>query len=324
VRRWSGSLALFASRIVLATSLLGSAPAAAQDGKTDAKFYFDAAQKAFAEGRFEDAARAFEEAGRIKPHPAPLINAGDAWEKAGEYALAARAFERVLALQQALEQDRADAIDRLARLRPKIGTIEILGDASARVRVGEEEFRGGDKVHVLPGLHKVTLVDVDGAKVRSVEVAPGTRRSVEAASLRPDARPGPGAGTEGTAPGPQTPAGETRGVRAPTLVAFAVAAAGVAGTVVFGLGVNAAEESYNRDPNREDLDRFDRNKLLANVSLGVAVLGAGVGTYLLLGDLRSEPPPARAARRGTKVPRTSRLGVVPVAGGAQIVLGARL
>src|SRR5687767_14279506 len=74
-----------------------SAGAAAQ-GKDEARRFFNAGQKAFAAGRYVESAKAFEEAFRLKPHPAPLINAGDAWEKAGELALAARSFQRVLKL----------------------------------------------------------------------------------------------------------------------------------------------------------------------------------------------------------------------------------
>ena len=57
----------------------------------DAGRFFQAAQRAYDEGRYVDAAHGFEQAFKIKAHPAPLINAGDAWDKAGEYALAARA-----------------------------------------------------------------------------------------------------------------------------------------------------------------------------------------------------------------------------------------
>ncbi len=293
---------------LVAAALFAAVPAAAdgpKPGGTDAKYYFDAAQKAFAEGRFEDAARAFEEAARIKPHPAPLINAGDAWDKAGEYALAARSFERVLTLEQAMEQDRSDAIERLARLGPRIGSIELLGDKSARVRVDDEEFHGGERVHVLPGVHHVSLVDVEGARVRDLDIAAGTRRSVKVDSLRPAGAAASGPSEPGASPGSAAPGSAPDGggrVRPLTLVAYGVGVVGLAGTVVFGLQVNSAEESYNQDPNRDDLDRFDRAKLFTNVSLGVGVLGIAAGTVLLLGDL-GKPS----------------VGVAPTAGGAVLV-----
>src|SRR5690606_34061904 len=135
----------------------GAAPASGQETEggaapaDDAGRFFQAAQRAYDEGRFVDAAHGFEQAFKIKPHPAPLINAGDAWDKAGEYALAARAYQKVLSLKQATEQDRIDATDRLTRISPKLGLIELVGNAKMRARIDDEEFRGGDRVYLFPG-----------------------------------------------------------------------------------------------------------------------------------------------------------------------------
>ena len=315
------------TRIALAACLglavsTGAAPLAAQEAKTEkkedaaamARRFFNSGQKAFADGRFVDAAKAFEEAFRIKPHPAPLINAGDAWEKAGEYALAARIYQRVLEMPEATEQDRADAVDRLARLNPRLGIIEVLGDSSVRVRVDDDEFKGGQRVYVFPGEHKVTLVDVDGAKVRTLDVAAGTTRSVDVKTLAPTAKPTPDDPARPTEGVPTEDAGQEKsGVRPLTLAMFGVAAVGVGAGVYFGLQVNDAEDSYNADPNQDDLDRFNQNKLLTNVSFGVAIVGAGLGTFFLIQDLgRGKKKPAAAAR-------FTPVDVAPLAGGAMVV-----
>ena len=60
---------------------------------------------------------------------------------------------------------------------------------------------------------------------------------------------------------------------------------GAGGAVYFGLQVNDAESSFNDHPNQDDYDRFNKNKLFTNISIGVAAVGAGVGTYLLIKDL---------------------------------------
>ena len=225
----------------LATSLLAGWPVAAaaqeaeaapaeQSGrKDDARRFFTAARKAFDEGRYEDAARAFEEAARLKPHPAPIINAGDAWQKAGEYALAARAFQRVLKMKQASEQDRIDATDRLAQLQPKLGVVELMGADTIRAKVGDEEFRGGDRIYVFPGEYVVTLVDVDGAKTRTLSVKAGTARTVDLDSLRP-AKPASGGATSSS----QTSGGDggdskPGGISTTTWLAYGIGALGVAG-----------------------------------------------------------------------------------------------
>lgn len=285
----------------------GEGPAAPEAQGDDARRFFDAAQKAFAEGRYTEAAHNFQKAFDLKPHPAPLINAGDAWDKAGEYALAARAFTEVLELDNATEQDRIDATDRLARISPKLGVIELVGNPKLRARIDKEEFRGGDEIYLFPGEHVVTLVDVDGAKSRTVQLAAGTKRSVDLSTLFPKKEQGSGS-TEGASGGGSDPtqdsAGGEAGISTLTWAAYGVGALGLVGTVVFGLQVNSAESSYNDNPNQSDLDSFNQAKLLTNLSLGVAVVGAGVGTFFLLQDLgkgsqdqATRPRAQRAHRR---------------------------
>src|SRR5690606_16244811 len=83
------------STLCPATAAAQAARAPAPAPGDDARPFYAAAQRAFNEGRYVDAAHGFEQAFKLKPHPAPLINAGDAWDKAGEYALAARAYQSV-------------------------------------------------------------------------------------------------------------------------------------------------------------------------------------------------------------------------------------
>ncbi|MEB2323715.1 MAG: hypothetical protein OZ921_14485 [Sorangiineae bacterium] len=299
---------------------LAAGPARALGGEAaDAKHFFDAATKAFDEGRYVDAARAFEEAFRIKPNPAPLLNAGDAWEKAGEYANAARDYQKVLKLAQSTEQDRVDAIDRLARLKPQLGTIELLGRPEQRVRLDDEEFQGGDSVFVYPGAHRVSLVDVDGARVRALNVAAGTVRSVDLASLMPAPKP---RARPSDATGPDGDAGAAPGrarVGPMTWVAYGVGGAGLVGALVFGIQANSAASSFDERPNRDDYDAFNTSKLLTNVCLGVGLVGVGVGTALLVGDLKKSPAqPAREAARPAARGFVT-VDVAPLRGGGALV-----
>lgn len=266
---------------------------AAQEGEGDAaRRFFDAAQRAFSEGRYVEAAHGFEQAYKHKPHPAPLINAGDAWDKAGEYAKAARAYQAVLALAAANEQDRIDATDRLTRISPKLGVIELVGSQQLRARIGDEEFRGGARVYLFPGEHRVTLVDVDGSGERVIALVAGTERSVDLTTLLP-AKATTGAADE-AGPAQDTPEAST-GIRPLTWAAYGVGALGLIGGVVFGLQVNAAEDDYNQAPTQEALDRFKQNRLLTNIGFGVGLVGVGVGTFLLIQDLDG---PSRVGQRG--------------------------
>jgi len=311
--------------LVIACAALVWSSAGLGQGKDDARRFFNAGQKAFAAGRYVEAAKSFEEAYRLKPHPAPLINAGDAWEKAGELAFAARVFQRVVKLEQSSEQDRAEATERLARLTPKLGTLELAGDPSVRARVDDDEFKGGDRVYVVPGEHMVTLIDVDDAKERKIDVTAGTSRTVDLKTLlpgkeKPDEPAGAAAKPVGgpiddPGPGPdQTPV-KKGGIRPLTIVVLGVGVVGAAGAVYFGLQVNDAEKKYNEEPTQEELDRFNKNKLFTNVCIGAAVVGVGVGTFLLIKDLgRKQTKPSETARKRLPV----HVDLVPLAGGAAL------
>lgn len=316
----------FALGLVVAVTI--SSPAVAQKGgKDDARRFFTAGQKAFQAGRYVEAAKAFEEAFRIKPHPFPLINAGDAWEKAGELALAARTYQRVLVLEESGEQDRADATERLSRLAPKLGIIELKGESSIRARVNEDEVKGGDRVYVVPGEHVVTILDVEGSKERKLEIAAGVSRTVDLSSLMPgstEEQPQTDAGStdENPTPPPDADQGPSQkgGIKATTWLMFGVAAVAAGGAVYFGLQVNDAEKKYNDAPNQEDYDRFNRNKLFTNVSIGVAVLGAGLGTFFLLQDSGKKSETAQSARP-RRLPFD--VGVAPLSGGGAFVGSGR-
>lgn len=315
--------------VVLSSALLLHAPVVSAAGAehkipgagsaADASRYFQAGQKAFDQGRFEEAAQAFEQAFRIKPNPAPLINAGDAWEKAGEYAKAARDFQKVIHLKQSTDQDRTDAVDRLARLKPELGTIELLGKPALRARIDDEEFHGGEDVFVYPGAHKVTLVDVPRAEVRTIRVDAGTARSVDLASLVP-------------APGPLKPGPETKGpARTPqpggisplTWTAYGVGALGAFGTIYFGLQANSAANAFDARPNRQDYDRFNQSKLLTNISLGVGIVGVGVGTVLLLRDLRRSHLAPENDRARIQRPGVTNVGIAPIHSGGMVLTSGR-
>ncbi|MBX3127243.1 MAG: hypothetical protein KF718_11045 [Polyangiaceae bacterium] len=306
--------------VLLALAPIGLAPpAAAQESaktKADARRFFKSGQKAFASGRFEEAARAFEEAFRLAPHPAPLINAGDSYEKSGELARAARSYQRVLEFDEAAEQDRQDATDRLAKLTPKLAIIQFEGSAEARLRVDEEEYRGDQRVYLIPGEHDVLLLGVEGAKPQRLELNAGSTRTIEVDSLRP-VKDRPRSATASKEPESDAPmdAGPSKkgGVRALTWVSLGVGVAAGGAAVYFGLQVNDAESKFNERPNREDFDRFNDNKLYTNISLGVSAVGVGLGTVLLIGDLGRKAEPEREARRWHGV------AAVPLRGGGVVV-----
>lgn len=309
-------VALFAGASAAAAQPHKVARSSTSSASADAYRYFQAGQKAFNAGNFVEAARAFEQAFQILPNPAPLINAGDAWEEAGEYAKAARDYQKVVHLKGASDQDRTDAIDRIAKLKPDLGTIELLGKSTERARIDDEEFHGGEDVFVYPGNHKVTLVDVPGAGVRVLRVEAGAARSVDLASLLPP-KQGTPKQSDGKVGAEVAPA--QSGISPLTWTAYGVGALGAIGTLYFGLQANSAANSFDAKPNRSDYDTFNRDKLLTNISLGVGVVGVGVGTVLLLRDLRHEHAAAQHDQARASGPRLTGVDLGPLASGGVVV-----
>jgi hypothetical protein len=307
-------------------------PAAAAPAKPDeggeARRAFQAGQQAFAEGRFMEAAHAFEEAYRIKPHASPLVNAGEAWERAEDPVAAARVYQRVLEMQDVAERDRSEAADRLTRLAQQLGAIALAGDAAVRVRVGEDEFHGGNRVYVMPGKHIVALVDVEGGGgTTELDIAANTEHTVDLDKLRqgatrPAEPPQPIVPDEKPEPAP-----DGAKIRPVTLIAYGVGAVGLAAFGYFGLRANSAADEFEAkfvrgEPNRDEYDRFSQSKLFANIGLGVGIAGVGVGTYFLWRDLKRPNQPEGEARNA-RAQRPLVIAVVPSARGAFVSTAGR-
>jgi hypothetical protein len=320
-----GSAAVVAVALLMAvrpTSAVAAEPEQAQTapdapaGTDSARTHFEAGREAFAEKRYADAAKSFEAAANISPHPASFINAGEAWEKAGDAVHAIRAYERVRMLEQASEQDRNDAVSRIEQLRNEVGTIKLVGSSKTRVLIGQESWHGGDRVFVEPGKYLVRLPDIDDAKAKRVEVAAGGVKSVRIESLLPSDDEPSSEPTTAPVETPKPPTPEAGGGVSFTtglLLGTAVVATGAA--VYFTIQVVDSRNAFDEHPSRQEYDRFQQKKLLTNVNIGIAIIAASVGTVLLVGDLdtddEAKPKPAALLR-----PKRVGLGITPYAGGA--------
>jgi hypothetical protein len=253
------------------------------------------ARVAFGQGDFAGAARAFEEAYRVKPHPATKYNAALAWEKAKEPARAADAFESALAMD-GLDDGRAKAARaRLAVLKPVLGYVFVEKPIGATVTVAHvADAPVPARFHLAPGSHELLVKRRDGSVVKQpVTLKAGTTISVEVEVAGPVAA----AAVEelkpvGDAPGSRTPAQRdspkqaSKGCSSCTwgwvALGGAVVAAGAGG--YFGLATLSARDDFE-DSGKTDADARDRaiqNRTLANVAFGVAAVAGGVGLYLVL------------------------------------------
>lgn len=262
-----------------------SPPASAQDvAELDKK-----ARAAFENKEYEVAARTFEQAYRIKPHPATQYNAALAWEKAGELARAADAFESALD-SEGLDEGRASASrDRLAALKRQLGYLFVAKPIGATVSVAHaEKVSIPAKIHVSPGDYEITVQRSDGTtETKNVSARAGEviRVDVEGSGLGPG--PEPATAEPETAPTDPGPTDEPSGSCSQctwgwVAIGGAAVAAGV-GTY-FGLRTLSARDEFE-DSDREDSDAHDRavtSRTVSNVAFGVAIVSGAVGVVLLL------------------------------------------
>ena len=277
---------------------------------------FKQAQAAFQRGEFAAAGAAFEQAAYYEPHPAPLLNAEEAWEKAGELVRAAEDCDRVLAMASADEKFRAEANKRLASLTPQIGTIDFTGPRTMVVRIdASAEVNVPARRRLAPGHHALTVVDLTSSQsrrgevdlktgeTRSLDVSPGAPLSGPPApppltETPPDAPAAAPAPAPAVAPAPAAasePAPPSTGADH-TASWIALGGAGAAGVVagIFGAVTLGARDDYNATPTPATRDAFHRDKAITNVAIAVAGIAAATGVVLwfALPSTREGAPPA--------------------------------
>ncbi|MCK6531669.1 MAG: hypothetical protein L6Q84_01755 [Polyangiaceae bacterium] len=259
---------------------------------------FDKKARAAFEARdFAGAAAAFEEAYRVKPHPATKYNAALAWEKANELARAADAFESALA-SDGLDEGRAKAArSRLATLKPMLGYVFVEKPIGATLSVAHvADAPIPTRFHLPPGTHKLVIKRRDGSQAEhevALKAGGTTTVALDGADLTAPAKgpaPAPPAAPlppsrvapDAAAPRPKKSAGCARCTWGWVALGAGVAAAG-AGTY-FGVRTLAAKGDFD-DSDKTDADAHDRavqSRTFANVAFGVAAVAGGVGIYLLL------------------------------------------
>jgi hypothetical protein len=271
-------------RALVLTGVLVAWPSFAFAAPQEAAERFREAQGAFARGEYVAAAAAFEEVARAEPHAAAWLNAADARERAGDYPHAAEDCDLASQVPSASEAHRAEAERRLARLLPRVATLELRGPRALLLRIdGMTEVHPPATRRLRPGAHVVAIDDLATGQRRSEElrIEAGQSATLDVtpppSAAPPAARPAP-AVAPGPEPAPERARPSTSAPLAPW-VALGVAGACVATAGVFGALTVGARDDYNARPSDETSDVFYRDRTITNVALGGALL-AGVVAVL--------------------------------------------
>lgn len=264
------------------------------------------AQSLFEQGRalmdarnYEEGCPKLAESHRIDPGGGTLINLALCYEQAGKLASAWGAFNEAIdvARQDGREDREEFAQEHVAALQPKLSYLTIVAPTrSSELTVsidGRELNRAawGTKIPLDPGEHRVTVTS-PGKRTWSVLVTIGPEADQQKLEIPVlgNARP------DDTSMSTHDPNGDSR-------LATRKAESSTAGYWVLGAGVLVVgagsyfglramadwDERNEHCPNGrcdaravELADDTKRNATIANVSVGLGLVGVGVGTYLIL------------------------------------------
>ncbi|HEY8087863.1 MAG TPA: hypothetical protein VIF09_08460 [Polyangiaceae bacterium] len=273
-----------ASAVVLcAAPLLGAPPAG--DARAQAAESFRQAQAAFERRDFSAAAAAFEAAAGFAPHPAALLSAAEAWDRAGEPSRAADDCDRARTLPGLSEAAASDHVDYghdaaqcLDRLRSRVALLVLhgVGALAARMDDGAEQVLPVRR-WVRPGHHTLVVIDLSSSQMqrRDLELRGGEERVIDLAAPTPTPTPTP-------TPSHALPTG--------TWIAFGVAAPAAVAYGVFGVMTLHAQSDFDASPTLDAKDTFYRDRALANVTFAVAAVAAATGVVLWLTSSPEDPP----------------------------------
>ncbi|MBK7585384.1 MAG: tetratricopeptide repeat protein [Myxococcales bacterium] len=287
-----------ASVVLIALAVVGASPTARakpdSGGSSDdarARELYKKGDAAYAEGRYEDALTAFQEAYRLSQRSPLLFNIGNALERLGKLADAADALEKYLPHAKPAEKDVISK--RVENLRKR---AEEQAKKKPKAPVVEDEPDEPE-----PKKHR---------RKRAAEPEDSEPEKPKAASpTRDQANPSADSG------------GSTLGY---VLVGAGSVAIGTG--AVFGLMALSARKDADAackqsggqtlcgESARSALDRDKRYSLIADLGMGIGLVSAGVGFYLLVSEPSSESKTAARSRFVADVEASPSGGMLRVRG----------
>lgn len=308
-----GSGALLAAMLCV-----GTARAQDTSQRTLAETLFREAKQLMDSGRYTEACPKFAESQHLDPGGGTLLNLALCHEKQGRTATAWTEFHE--ALSQAKQEARADrqefAQQHLSALEPKLATLKVSVPESARVRgmvirVGRAilpEAAWGTSIPVDPGL---VLVEAAAPEHRSwskqFEAQSASSFEVKIAPLaKGDSGSAKGQGRHSN----RTPDQGTKQHGSQAVWGYVVGAAGI---VALGIGtyygiraITKRSQSDKQCPSNQcTVDGVRLNNeaktsaRISDVTVGLGLVGIGVGTYLVLSSPSSQQQTQERAARAS-------------------------
>lgn len=313
--------------------MLASGDALAQSGGDAAlaETLFQDGKKLMEAEKYVDACPKLAESHKLDPSGGTILVLAVCYEKGGRTASAWAAYQEALSFAKRDHRDEREqrAKERIAALEPKLSRLSVRVPPAVAELPGLLVLRDGTplakaawgvSVPVDPGEH-VVEASADGrdkATVRVTVAAQSDTKDLEVpmpAEKKGTAAP---AGASGAAPSHE-PASSTRGTLGIVVLAASAVSLGV-GTA-FGLRALSKQSDANAtcpETKCSDSAAVSANDSarsaakVADVSVVLGLVGAGVGTYLLL----SKPSPESNARRVWLSPTAGPTGGGLSAGGA--------
>lgn len=277
---------------------------------------FAQGQVLFEKGAYLEAAAAFDRAYRLRPHPLVLGNLGHCYDAAGDYPRAVKAFRKYLEHPSPNNSAFNKNISkRLRALQSKVGDLRITC-RSIRCSITVDGVAQGIApivLVVLAGVHRVEVVDVDGALNQHYEVnVRGGGENVldvdladSPTSVLPDALFQSTAVVEDGSDKPG-------GLRAAFLVATSATVVGIGAISVLGaLDLKNHDEFRLKGSQDVDLQKRGQSLNLAT-NIGIGLTCAMATTALILGviELKRRSDMKKKQRKTALLPMLSATPVV--------------
>jgi len=284
-------VALLAAGLLVALT----APALAQSPEDEAREHFDRGIELYEQGRFEQAAVAFERAYQLKPSYRILFNIGQVENELGHFAAALQAYRGYIEQGgDEVPHERGSKVRaEIERLTTLVGQITVEGAKSGSIVLVDREERGrvplAGPIPVDLGKHEVSI-EYEGERVheRVIKVAGGETVVVTVESSGPDIIEDAWDDSQEEDDGGGQTAPEEEPRRVWTWVAFGIGGAAGIGAIVTG-SLALSKEADVRDSCdgkqcdaslSGDFDTVERLALTTDVLIGVAAAGVVAGTLL--------------------------------------------